>query len=216
MQYPAFFSAVPHIRLRDPLAQFLGASESGILEYSYTDAVKLAGHSCPTVASAYWLTYLALQALYGSELPERGAIRVEFRNDRQAGVTGVIANIVSMLTGATQDSGFKGLGGRFDRRNLLFFNAAIPLEIRFTRTDTHAAVDVAADLRHLPASPEMQPLMQRSLNGVATPEEERQFGKLWQERVRRLLLEHSDDPAVFVIRPLRNVDDADTVTGKLD
>ena len=54
MQYPAFFDAVPHLRLRDPLAEFLGAIEDGVVEYTYVDAVKLAGHSCPTVASAYW------------------------------------------------------------------------------------------------------------------------------------------------------------------
>lgn len=35
MQYPAFFDAVPAIRLYDPLAEFLGAFEHGILEYRY-------------------------------------------------------------------------------------------------------------------------------------------------------------------------------------
>jgi len=34
--------------LRDPLAELLGAAEGGIVEYRYADAVKLAGHSCPT------------------------------------------------------------------------------------------------------------------------------------------------------------------------
>lgn len=31
----------------DPLAEFLGAAEGGLIEYGYADAVKLAGHSCP-------------------------------------------------------------------------------------------------------------------------------------------------------------------------
>ena len=149
MQYPEFFDAVPHLRMRDPLARFLGAFDDGVIEYTYLDAVKLAGHSCPTVASAYWLTHQALGALYGDELPERGAIRVEFREDRAAGVIGVIANVVSLLTGATSDTGFKGLGGRFDRRHLLAFNADVPLEIRFTRIDSGAQVDVAAHLRQV-------------------------------------------------------------------
>lgn len=200
MTFPAFFDAIPPIRLHDPLAQFLGASDNGVIEYRYHDAVKLAGHSCPTVASAYWLTHLGLNALYGDGLPERGATRVELRSDRLAGVTGVIANVLSLLTGATQDTGFKGLGGRFDRRNLLYFNAPIPLEIRLTRTDNRAAVDLAADLRRLPAHAEMQPLMQRSLSGQATFAEERQFAALWQDRVRRLLVDHGDDPEMFVVR----------------
>ena len=200
MKHPDFFDAVPHLRLRDPLAGFLGACAEGVIEYGYVDAVKLAGHSCPTVASAYWMTRQALRALYGEELPERGAIRVEFKEDRLAGVTGVIANVVGMLTGATQDSGFKGLAGRFDRRKLLFFDADVPLEIRFTRTDNGAMVDVAAHPQQVAGDPETGPLMQRCLGGKASAEETRRFGALWQDRVRRLLLHHGEDPEVFVVR----------------
>lgn len=52
MNYPDFFDAVPRISLYDPLAEFLGATEQGILQYGYFDAVPLAGHSCQTVAAA--------------------------------------------------------------------------------------------------------------------------------------------------------------------
>lgn len=204
MQTPDFFSSIPTLTLRDPLADFLGATADGLIEYSYLDAVKLAGHSCPTVAGAYWLTRLALRALYGSELPERGAIRVEFRDDQLDGVTGVIANVVSMLTGATADTGFKGLAGRFDRRNLLAFNADIPLEIRYIRLDgSHACahVDAAANLRRVPGEPNMPSLMQRCLKNEASAEERQSFAAAWQQRVRRMLLEHGDDPEVFIIRP---------------
>lgn len=199
MQTPDFYSAVPTLTLRDPLAEFLGACEAGMIEYSYLDVVKLAGHSCPTVAGAYWLTRQALHALYGDDLPERGAIRIEFRDDQLNGVTGVIANVVSMLTGATVDTGFKGIAGRFDRRRLLAFNADIPLEIRFTRIDTGAAVDGAANLRLVPSDPDMPAQMQRCLKGEASLEEMRRFGTRWQERVRRILLEHGEDTAVFEI-----------------
>jgi hypothetical protein len=200
MQQPDFFDTIPRLALRDPLARFLGAFEDGVIEYGYADVVKLAGHSCPTVASAYWMTRLALGALYGTELPERGAIRVEFRENQLSGVTGVIANVVAMLTGATQDTGFKGIGGRFDRRNLLFFNADVPLEIRYTRMDTKASVDVAANIRQVAADPDMVRLMQDSLTNNASAADALRFGALWQDRVRRLLLDHGDDPEVFVIR----------------
>lgn len=43
MSYPDFFDAVPRLRLCDPLAVFLGASDDGVIEYGYIDAVKLAG-----------------------------------------------------------------------------------------------------------------------------------------------------------------------------
>lgn len=202
MTFPQFFAEVPRITLRDPLAEFLGTATHGDIEYGYEDVVRLAGHSCPTVASAYWITCLALRSLYGDDTPERGAIRVEFRADATSGVTGVIANVVSMLTGATLDNGFKGLAGRYDRRQLLAFNADIPLEMRFMRTDTGAAVDVACHPGTVPADPEILPLMQLGLKDAASAEQRQHFGRLWQERVKRLLSEHLDDPAVFELRPL--------------
>jgi hypothetical protein len=102
--------------------------------------------------------------------------------------------------GATGNGGFKGLAGRFSRRNLLAFEAGIPLDIRFARRDGRGRVDAKADLRHVPAAPEMNELMQRCLSGAANAQEAVRFGELWQDRVRRILLEHGDDPAVFVLR----------------
>src|SRR5574340_654324 len=93
---PAFFDEAPAILVHDALAEFLGAAEGGIVEYRYADAVKLAGHSCPTVAGACMMARAALRALYPDprELPERGEIRVDCRDARDAGVTGVIATVL--------------------------------------------------------------------------------------------------------------------------
>src|SRR3989338_4846282 len=77
--------------------------------------------------------------------PERGDILVEFGQDSTSGVTGVIANVVSMLTGATADTGFKGLAGRFNRCDRLFFSVEMPGEMRFPRLDTNQAVTTAAN-----------------------------------------------------------------------
>ena len=203
MSYPDFFDAVPRISLYDPLAEFLGATEEGVMRYGYFDAVRLAGHSCPTVACAYWSTYRALSFLYPDTLPVRGDIRVEFSQDSTSGVTGVIANVVSMLTGAMSDNGFKGIGGRFDRRKKLYFSVAdLQAEIRYTRLDTMQSVNVTANPQLVPASPRLPGLMSACLSGSATPEEAREFGQLWQVRVRRILLEHGDDPAVFAVTPV--------------
>lgn len=201
MSHPDFFDAVPKISLYDPLAEFLGATEGGILQYGYFDAVKLAGHSCPTVASAYWLTYKALASLYSGATPVRGDILVEFGQDSTSGVTGVIANVVSMLTGARNDDGFKGIAGRFNRNEKLFFAVDMAAEMRFTRLDTGEAVNAASNLQRVPASPRMPVLMGNCISGNATPAEAAEFGKLWQERVRRILLEHGDDAEVFVVTP---------------
>ncbi len=202
MQTPAFYDQVRRLTVYDPLAEFLGAAENGRIEYRYLDAVKLAGHSCPTVASAYWMTLKALAHLYPDSLPERGGIRVDFRQDQLSGVTGVIANVVALLTGATHDTGFKGLAGRFDRRQLLYFSAEVVEEIRYTRIDTGQAVEVSAQLQSVPFAPQTIELMQKCLNGSATPQEAAEFRECWQARVRSVLLEHGDDPQVFVLRPV--------------
>lgn len=188
--------------VHDALAEFLGAADGGLIEYAYTDAVKLAGHSCPTVAAAYMMTLKALEYLYPGALAERGEIRADFRADRLSGVTGVIASVVTLLTGATHDTGFKGLAGRFDRRKRMYFLADISDEIRFTRLDTGAAVDVRADLQHVAFPSRTPELMQKCLGGSATPAEAAEFRAGWQARVRALLLEHADDPAVFLLRPV--------------
>ena len=203
MGFPAFFDEVRSFVVRDPLAEFLGAAEGGLIEYRYVDAVRLAGHSCPTVAAAYWMTLKALEHLYPDSLPERGGIRVDFRQDRLSGVTGVIANVVALLTGAANDTGFKGLGGQFDRRGLLFFSAEVAEEIRYTRIDSGQAVDVAARMQSVPFAPQTFALMQKCLDGSATPQETAEFRECWQARVRTLLLQHGDDPEVFVLRPAR-------------
>lgn len=201
MNHPDFFDEVPRISLYDPLAEFLGATEGGILEYSYFDAVRLAGHSCPTVASAYWSTYKALAYLYPDATPVRGEIRVEFSQDSASGVTGVVANVMSMLTGAMSDNGFKGIAGRFDRRKRLFFAVAMQGEIRFTRLDTGQTVQVIANLQRVPASPRLPALMASCIANTATQAETAEFRQLWQARVRSNLLDHGDDPEVFVVTP---------------
>ena len=56
--------------MKDPLAVVLGAMGKGdVFTYTYSDAVKFAGHSCPAIAGAYKSTQMALKSLYGSDVP---------------------------------------------------------------------------------------------------------------------------------------------------
>jgi hypothetical protein len=203
MKLQQFYEEVPRIRVQDPLARLLGCTVDGLLEYGFDDAVRLTGHACPTVASAYWLTYLALEHLYPGELPQRGGIKVEFRDDVRSGSTGVIATVVQMLTGAAGGSGFKGLGGRFARAGLIRYRPELLPLLRFTRLDTQAAVDAEVDLAAVPVASVMEPLLARCVAGKATAEEERELGRLWQQRVRHLLLDCARDTAVFRLRPVK-------------
>jgi hypothetical protein len=203
--FPAFFADAPAILVRDALSAFLGAAEGGIVEYRYADAVRLAGHSCPTVAGAFMMTRAALRALYPGprELPERGEIRVDCRDARDAGVTGVIAAVLGLLTGAAGDGGFRGLAGRFVRRDRLFFEQPLARgDVRFTRLDDGRAVETATRLDRVPGDSRTSWAMSRCLVGQATPEETALFRHLWQDRVRRILVEHADDPDLVEIIPV--------------
>jgi len=145
------------------------------------------------------MTLKALARLYPESVPERGAVRVEFGAAQADGVTGVTAAVAGLLTGAAGEGGFKGLGGRFSRRNLLLFGIGNNVEPRFTRTDTGAAVTVSYHPEIVPPPPGMQELMQKLLAGEANAEERAEFGKLWQMRVKRILIDHFDDPALVAV-----------------
>ncbi len=186
MNYPEFFDKIPTIKLKDNLANFLGAFDDGEIIFSYKDIVKSAGHSCPTVLGAYLMTYKALQELYPSETPIRGEIKIEFSTKQSDGVTGVISNVMSNITGATFDTGFKGIAGNFDRRYLMFFERNIISNTRFTRVDTNNSVDIFYDISSIVMSEELQFLMQKSLSKKADTEEIKEFGKLWQKRVEEI------------------------------
>ena len=201
MSFPEFFAAVPAVVVRDPLAELLGAAAGGLIEYRYADAVRLAGHSCPTVAGAWLMTTRALKALYGDAVPVRGEIAVALGEPEEAGVTGVMAAVAGLLTGAAGSGGFKGLGGRHGRRGLLRFGATGVAGMRFTRQDTGAAVDCRLCLENAPANPRLGPLLGAILTGQADEESRRDFARLWQERVRRILIDHGSDPALVDLQP---------------
>ena len=187
MNYPKFFDSVESIKLVDPLSNVLGAFEDGLYEITFLEVVKAAGHSCPTVAGAYLITLEGLKALYEDSRAVRGEIKVEFRDPMEEGVAGVISNVVSQITGATEKSGFKGLGGKFARHSLMKFNANINSSIRLTRVDNAKSVDVYYDPSSIGGSPKMQMLMQKMMGGMASKEEAKEFGALWQDRVERIM-----------------------------
>jgi hypothetical protein len=186
MQHPSFFNTVPTIKVQDPLSNILGTFENGIYEFNFLEIVKSAGHSCPTVAGAYLITLQALKALYGDEMIVRGNILVEFKEDLEDGVAGVISNVVSQITGATNKSGFKGLGGKFARHSLMNFNSNISSSARFTRIDTQKSVDVYYDPSSVAPDANMGALMQKIMGGTSSDEEFKEFGHLWQDRVQRI------------------------------
>lgn len=202
MDFPDFFADAPAISLRDPLAVILGASKRGVMTYTYADAVKLAGHSCPTVASAYLMVWHGLKHLYGGDIPERGGLEVHLRDPRDHGTTGVIASVATLLTGAAPETGFAGIGPArlFVRRDLLHFDAPIASLMALRRRDNGCGVLLDVDTSVVPPDRKMQQLFPRILAEQAEDVERAQFAELWQSRVERMLIQHAEDPALVRVK----------------
>jgi hypothetical protein len=199
MQTPPFFDQAPAIVMRDALAQTLGAAQGGVIEYRYLDAVKLAGHSCPTVAGAWLMTRAALARLYPGQTPQRGEVRVAMREPQDAGVVGVIASVAGLVTGAAGSGGFQGLAGRHARRDLLTFDVPMRGEMRFTRLDNGQTVEVSHHPEAVPRPPELRMQMQAALAPQADSAQLDAFAKTWQGWVRAMLIDHADDPALITV-----------------
>ena len=191
MKYPDFFNDLPSITLQDELSEFLGTFANGIVEFSYLDIVKSAGHSCPTVLGAYLSCINGLNALFGEDVPKRGQIFISFKEHENEGVAGVIANVYTQITGATKTSGFKGIAGNFVRHSLMDFGANISSDVKMTRLDTNKSVEVVYNPNLVPGLPKQMELMQKIMQNRATDDEKIEFGQLWQQRVEDIFL-HQD------------------------
>ncbi len=202
-----FFDRVEPIRLIEPLAYLLGAQEEGeAFVFNYTDAVLVAGHSCPAVSGAYKVTQKALKALYGKELPVRGEIKVIIKGGPSDLAYGPQSHVISLITGASGATGFKGLGGNYGRNNKLFFDSK---DVQFNmfifqREDTGKAVSVTYNPQALPGDMRMNELIPLVLRGAATKEQKELFISLWQGNVKRILLEDEKYPGLFQVAELKD------------
>lgn len=195
-----FFDDVEEIRLKDKLTYALGAMDPGeVMVFSFADVVKMAGHSCPTVSGAYKVTSKALKELYGEEIPVRGDIRVTIMGSVDDLAYGPVSQVFTLITGAATETGFKGIGGRFVRQNLLRFdeNSFEAGAFIFERTDTGKKVKVVFNPQVLPQSPRMGDLMPLIISEKATEDEREEFFSLWQGKVKMILLEENKYPGLF-------------------
>ena len=204
-----FFDTVEPIKIKDPLAIALGAMDKNeAFVFTYTDAIKLAGHSCPAVSGAFKLTQLALKSLYSNEIPIRGQIKVTFKGGVDYKVNGPISQVVTSITGAAGETGFRGLGGgRYNRQNLLSFDETKEADedavctVIFERIDTKKKIEISYNNSMLPANPKMGDLMPLAVTGKGTDAEIKEFGELWHDRIKTVLM--NPLRGMFVIKELK-------------
>jgi len=200
MSTPLFFQSVSTIIIYDPLAEVLGASYDGIIIYEYSDVVKLAGHSCPTVAGAYLMLQKGLKCLYENKTPVRGEVKVYMKGKLGEGVVGVMANVASLITGSTDTSGFHGLGGKFDRRNLLIYEADIDGEMALERVDNGARVTLSYHPEIVSINPKMQVWLEMIISNKADFEIRQAFKSAWQDRVEKILIDNVNNPDLIICK----------------
>jgi hypothetical protein len=190
---------VDPIEIRDPVAEALGVLEPGApLVVTYTDAVKEAGHSCPTASGAYRIAQVGLDTLYPDRYPVRSEIEVQAAGARDDATYGVMSRIVSYITGAAEEDGFGGLAGGYGgRRDLLRFDAFDPdtpdPTFRFRRTDTDETVEVTYHVGDIPDGGPAVGNLQEILAGSASDQQREAFADAWHRRVQVVL----DDDSLF-------------------
>ncbi len=184
MKYRTFFDEIETIVVEDELAKFLGVNEDGVIVFSYADIVKTAGHSCGTVAGAYLIAQEGLKTLYKEGLPKRGEIKVELKKAPRDDNAGVVAAVLSTITGATEAYGFGGIpGGKFNRRDLLFFEADINTAVRLTRLDTGESVGV----NYMPKKVvDPMAILMSAISPNATEEDKKSFPDRFQHMVQTI------------------------------
>ncbi len=197
-----FLSEVDPIRLKEPFAETLGVfkKEDTVLKYTYIDVVKMAGHACPTTAGAFLCCREALKKLYPDEIPLRGDISIEIHGEPDEGVYGVIGQVFTLLTGAAPASGFRGLGHKFKRKDLLKFclkkDDSNTLSFDFKRLDNNRTVCVTYHSGKIPFAREkaarLGELLEKVVWEAAKKDEKIEFQNLWMEKVRDMLVEEKE------------------------
>lgn len=184
---------VDPIEIRDPVAEALGVLEPGDpFVITYADAVKEAGHSCPTASGAYRIVQLGLDAVYPDSYPVRSEVEVQAAGPRDDAAYGVMGRIISYVTGATEDDGFGGLAGGYGgRRDLLHFDAFDPDTVeptfRFRRTDTDETIEVTYHVGDVPDGDTAVGNLRLILDGSASDEQRAAFADAWHRRVQVVL-----------------------------
>ncbi len=208
-----YIQNVPPIMMRDPLIEMLGQTNDPI-PYYYEEAVKITGHSCQVVASAWMITRLALEQLYpNGEVPVRGQIKIEMPGAEDEWNIGVYGEVMAYVTGATTKNGFSGSvfakGNPLTiRRNKMVYTenpvGTPPPKMKwiFTRLDNNKSVTGSWNITLVQPKTDEKVLKEignKVASGTATPEELAEFHKNWNAA------------AVFILENAETVDGLITI-----
>ncbi len=148
--YPAYYSNIEHIVLKDVMTRYFETSDTGILSYGLEDLAKAEGHVCAAVAGAFLMAREGLKALaesyqnnptpeitssydYNDKIFYRGGIKVTMSGKKgTGGAANAMGAILAFITGANDASGFsRGPDFPFaNRRNLFMYDPELAFNPR--------------------------------------------------------------------------------------
>ena len=138
--------------------------------------------------------------LYADEIPIRGDISITIYGEPDEGAYGVISQVFGLLTGAAPATGFRGLGHKFKRKDLLKFSQKKiepeALCFKFQRLENTKTVTVRFYPDKIPF-PEgkikrLGELLEKVVWEAAKKNEIREFQDLWMEKVRDMIIKRKD------------------------
>ena len=169
------------IDVSEPFAEFLMADrDEYFFKVTLLDVVRFAGHACPAMIGAFLISQRAVKELFPeTNVCVRGQVAIEIPGAVNQGATGPISNVLSMVFGAWDQSGFGGLQGRFIRRGLLRYGVQgfAAGSLRFRNLVTGKTVDIKYD----PSG------VQIPENAAAVP-----FQKMWRHKIASILERPND------------------------
>ncbi len=118
------------------------------------------------------------------------------RDARDHGTTGVVAAVATLLTGPRQNR--ISVNGRPESARRIGCSSAPPMTgfLAQRRRDSGRGVQLDPDMTRGGGGSEMASLFPKVIADIASAEEAQHFAALWQDRVRRMLIEHADDQAL--------------------
>lgn len=164
------------IKIYEPFAEFLMADQEEFkFSISLLDVVRFAGHACPSIVGAFFISKRAVEELFPEDqICHRGQVSIQLSSLVEQGATGPISNVFSMIFGSWEKSGFGGLGGRFIRRGLLQYGSTeLPSKsFRFKNIATNETIDIYYD----PSKVE-----------VNSSEKDLPFQKIWRQKIGMII-----------------------------
>jgi len=181
MTFSELNDKITPIRCFDPLGGLLGSFENGEVEYDFLYAVKLAGHGCPTVLCSFLSADKVAKTLYPDGRLVRGDVKIEIKNRKDEATAGVSGSIFSAIFGASDEGGFKGLGGVYARDRRLFFGSDITTFAKFTRLDNNKTATLDFDFSQVQRI--LGPDLSSALQGYRNGKDISEFQSKWLEKM---------------------------------